>query len=104
MKVLHKDGEPVSFKLGGNGILLMGRDITGRECPVSTHSVSLEWINSRSGACITGGHRWSFEEVEDHIDVSSEGVAELVHADGSREPTPSDWEAGAAFRATRIGE
>lgn len=40
---------------------------------------------------------------EDHIDVSSDGVAEIVHADGSREPAPENWfEHNSGFKATRI--
>lgn len=39
---------------------------------------------------------------QDYIDVSSEGVAELVHPDDSREPAPEGWENNSAIKATRV--
>lgn len=41
------------------------------------------------------------EPDEAYIDVSSEGVAELVHPDGSREPAPAGWDDESGLKATR---
>lgn len=40
---------------------------------------------------------------DSYIDVSAEGVATLVNADGTREPAPEGWDNGSAIKAIRLG-